>query len=457
MLKKIFTLFVVAVTFATQINAQSITVTIAGSTSGSPLTVTAVKTDISCNGASNGTVTGTAAGGNGGFGYTITPAVNNTGATSGIYTGLPAGSYTVTASSTGGCTATSSSVTVTEPTPLTASISSQTNVLCFGGTTGSVTVAGSGSNGGYTYAIGAGSFGSSGTFSGLAAGNYTVTVKSGTCTTTQAVSITQPTAILALTPATQTVQIACGATTATATVTASGGTGAYTYAWSSGGSTAATSSVLTAGSYTVTVTDANLCTANASATITAPNATLSATVTPTQILCNTLSPGATGSTTGSVAVTAVLPNSAVPSYVWSNTGTGSTVVTAQTIATVSSLAAGTYTVSVSAPGYCPVSYPSTINAAPTQVSATFTKADDGCETNLGTVTLTGTGGSGSNYQMKWVSATENPVTNPHHPAATGTPAISTFTTAGATGSFSNLTGGYDYKFVIKDGNGCTTQ
>ena len=390
MLKKILTLFIfiIALASTTQIKAQSITVNIAGSTSGSPLSasITSGPTNVLCKGASTGSVTVTGAGGNGSFGYIITGG-NITGATTGAFTGL-------------------------------------------------------------------------------VAGTYTVTVTSATCTATQAVTITEPASSVTA-AVSGTLQIACGTSTASATVTALGGTSPYTYGWP-GGTTftpsnpaagASTATGLAAGTYNVTVTDANSCATSTSPTpvvITAPNSTLSATVTPTQILCNSVTPGGAGSTAGIVAITSVLPNTATPAYTWSNTGTGSTNVIAQTTASVSALAAGTYTVSISALGYCPVSYPSTINAAPVAVSAIFVKADDGCETNLGTVTLTGTGGTGP-YNMKWVTATENPVTNPHHPSATGTPAINVYTSAAATGSFSNLTGGYDYKFVIKDGIGCTTQ
>ncbi|MBK8362522.1 MAG: hypothetical protein IPL24_02240 [Bacteroidetes bacterium] len=54
----------------------------------------------------------------------------------------------------------------------------------------------------------------------------------------------------------------------TATVTASGGTSPYTYLWSNG-QTGSTATALTVGTYTVTVTDVNGCTATASATVSA--------------------------------------------------------------------------------------------------------------------------------------------------------------------------------------------
>lgn len=69
MFKKILSLLVVALSLgsALEMQAQSITVPIAGSTTGAALTVSAVKTDITCNGLTDGTVTATAAGASGTF------------------------------------------------------------------------------------------------------------------------------------------------------------------------------------------------------------------------------------------------------------------------------------------------------------------------------------------------------------------------------------------------------
>src|SRR5690606_41792518 len=75
---------------------------------------------------------------------------------------------------------------------------------------------------------------------------------------TKKFTITQPTA---LTATTSQVNVSCNSgSNGSASVTVSGGTAPYTYSWSPSGGTAATATGLTAGTYTVTVTDGNLCT-----------------------------------------------------------------------------------------------------------------------------------------------------------------------------------------------------
>src|SRR5439155_25126473 len=104
------------------------------------------------------------------------------------------------------------------------------NVACFGGSTGSVTVAGSGGTSPYSYAIDGVTFGISGTFNNLAAGPYTVTVKDANgCTTTQPVTITQPASALRSSVIATTNASCCGS--CTITVTAAGATGTLTYSY----------------------------------------------------------------------------------------------------------------------------------------------------------------------------------------------------------------------------------
>src|SRR5437773_10395374 len=110
------------------------------------------------------------------------------------------------------------------------SITSQACGGCLGGSTGSVTVGGSGGTPSYTYSIDGTNFGVSGTFNNLAAGPYTVTVKDAHgCTTTQAVAITQTASVVSSSISSQT-NVACfGGSTGSVTVAGSGGTGPCTY------------------------------------------------------------------------------------------------------------------------------------------------------------------------------------------------------------------------------------
>ncbi|MCG2612628.1 hypothetical protein LZZ90_14050, partial [Flavobacterium sp. SM15] len=70
-----------------------------------------------------------------------------------------------------------------------------------------------------------------------------------------------------------------------------------TYSWSPSGGTAATASGLAAGTYTVTVTDANACTTTQSFTITEPTALVATAASQTNVSCNG---GANGSATVNV-------------------------------------------------------------------------------------------------------------------------------------------------------------
>jgi hypothetical protein len=227
------------------------------------LTATTSKTDVSCNGGSNGTASVNVSGGTGNYTYLWSPS----GGTAATATGLTAGTYTVTITDANSCT-TKASVTIEQPTALTAT-ASQTNISCNGGSNGSATVTPSGGTGGYTYSWFP-SGGTGATATGLPAGNYTVTVTdANACVITRTFTIIQPTA---LTVTTSQTNVSCnGGSNGTATVIPSGGAGGYTYSWAPSGGTAASATGLVAGTYTVTVTDANACAITRTFTITEPN------------------------------------------------------------------------------------------------------------------------------------------------------------------------------------------
>src|SRR4029077_13362172 len=138
--------------------------------------------------------------------------------------------YTITIKDNNGCT-TTQAVTITQPaSALSSSITSQTNVLCFGNSTGSVTDAAAGGTSPYTYSKDGITFQASGTFNGLAAGSYTITVKDNNgCTTTQDVTITQAASALSSSITSQTNVLCFGNSTGSVTVLAAGGTSPYTF------------------------------------------------------------------------------------------------------------------------------------------------------------------------------------------------------------------------------------
>jgi hypothetical protein len=176
--------------------------------------------------------------------------------TTGIFTGLnPTITYTVTATINLACSGTQATTTFVFPGPTVGT--TQINTTC-GASTGSITASGSGTPGPYTYSINGTNFFPSGTFTGLAAGVYTVTVKDAAgCNNTKVVVILNSNG-----PAlsfTQT-NASCANNNGTITASVTGGTAPYQY--SINGTTFQTNNFftgLTGGTYTLTVKDAANC------------------------------------------------------------------------------------------------------------------------------------------------------------------------------------------------------
>src|SRR5204862_277516 len=115
-----------------------------------------------------------------------------------------------------------------------------------------------------------------------------------------------------------------------AIVSVSGGAGSYAYSWAPSGGTNDTATGLSAGTYTVTITDGNNCTTTATATILNSGG-------PTAIAGVISDESCNGGTTGSATVNASGGTSPY-TYLWSPAG--------GTNATATGLASGTYTVTV---------------------------------------------------------------------------------------------------------------
>ena len=174
--------------------------------------------------------------------------------------------------------------------------------------------------------------------------------------------------------------LACaGMALGSATVTAIGGTAPYTYSWNTTPvQNTATATYLASGSYTVTVTDATSATATADVTIYEPDPIV-VTITKTHIPC-------TGELTGSATAKAV-GGTPPYTYAWLTTPI-------QTTATISNLAAGSYTVSVFDASGCFKAGLVTILEPATKFTASITNQVDIVTTgsSIGSVTITGSGG-----------------------------------------------------------------
>src|SRR6476620_6491366 len=197
------------------------------------LSATSSKTDVNCFGGTTGSVSATPAGGTSPYAYVIAgPTVNTTGASSGVFTGLAAGSYTITITDAKGCTTTTTQ-TLAQPAAALTATSIKTDVNCFGGTTGSVSATPSGGTSPYSYVIAGPTVNttgaSSGVFTALAAGSYTITVTDAKgCTTTTTQTLAQPAAALSATSSKST-EKSSSHTNDSVSATASGGTSPYAY------------------------------------------------------------------------------------------------------------------------------------------------------------------------------------------------------------------------------------
>ncbi|MDM8004322.1 MAG: hypothetical protein QUS66_15720, partial [Bacteroidota bacterium] len=223
-------------------------------------------TNVTCNGANDGQVTVAPDAGSGipPYSYSLDGAPF-TG--SGTFTGLGPGNHIVTIRDAFLCTH-NVSFTITQPPVLSANIST-VNILCFGGNNGSISVAGTGGTAPYEYSLDGAPFQSSGSYTGLTAGTHPLIVRDANmCTFSQNVVLTQPAA--ALTASAVVTDVKCfGGTDGAVDLTVAGGTLPYSFLWSNGAITEDLTNVA-ASTYSVTVTDANACTANASGTVNQP-------------------------------------------------------------------------------------------------------------------------------------------------------------------------------------------
>jgi len=389
--------------------------------------LTEVAVDIACNGANDGSITITASGGTSPLTYSIDGGVTFP-STSGIFSGLAAGSYNIVVEDASSCQMPGSTLTITEPLPLSIDSVTKIDVIgCAGSQNGMITITASGGSGPITFSIDNGNtFQASGVFSLLGPGTYVVEIKDSTnCPLTGSTfTITESPPVLVDSEAFTGITCA-GDNDGTITVVGSGGTGTFNYSIDGGLTFINATGVFTSlgpGSYDIVIQDSDTCTASGSTiVITDPLGITITSETKTDVLCF-------GDADGSIDIVAS-GGTAPLSY------SIDTVVFANTTGNFMNLGSGTYFVAVQDANGCSqtgsvltISEPATaISLSDSVVSVT------GCSGNSnGAIYLTGIGGTGAIvYSVDGGTTFDN-----------------------GSGVFTNLAAG-SYDLAAQDDNGCT--
>ena len=367
-------------------------------------------TNITCKDAADGIAVVTTIGGTYPYNYNWSSSTQNDS----LVSPLDIGWHYVTVTDFFGCT-TPDSVFLTEPTYITTSIGS-TNLSCFESDDGTATVTANGGVGNYTY-LWSNNSQTTTTATNLDAGWHYVTVTDGNnCQKVDSVLLTQPTDITLLGLSTKT--LCFNDNTGTASIVASGGTPAYTYSWATSPTQVTpTATNLYAGTYVVTVTDAQNCSKVDSVLVEEP-AELVINFVKSDMSCFELENGTINAN----------PSGGTPNYTysWSN-GVG-----AQSIF---NLDKGTYTVSVTDANGC-ITEDSIDILEPTLLTSTTLSYPSSCfNGNDGSAVVNANGGTpdiNGRYNYLW---------NATFPQATD--------------SAVSLVGGQNYTVIVTDDNGCT--
>lgn len=349
-----------------------------------PLSETSSITDVDCFGNATGAIDITASGGTSPYAYQWESSSFALGVSQDI-SSLESDNYAVTITDANNCTLLSN-FTVTEPSELTSSISG-TNITCFGLSNGIIDLTVSGGIPGYSYnwSNNAGAYPSvSQDLVNIPADNYNVTVTDNNgCVTNESITLSQPAAPVS--GSFNVSNVSCfGDASGALDLTPNGGTAPYTYFWDNSATTQDLSG-LTSGTYNVTISDVNGCTANYSNTINQPAAPVNLTFNSTDVDCN-------GNTTGSIDLTASGGTSPY-NYNWQ-----STPYTLASNQDQTNLAADVYSTTVTDANGCQESLSITITEpAALQISSNITDVTCfGFSNGLVDVTVSG-GVPGYNY------------------------------------------------------------
>lgn len=223
-----------------------------------PIDLTIDAANPTCFGDSNGSIGAVAAGGNGGFMYSIDGG-DMTGMAN--YIDLADGTYSIMVVDNENCTS-MIDVDIVAPAQVTFTTEA-TSPLCADDENGEIIVTGAGGTGDLMYSIDGGTPDADNTFGDLGANDYAISVtdENGCLSEEVTVTLDNPEAIVADGEATE--ESAAGAADGAVDLTVTGGTGDLSYDWTGpNGYSADTEDIdgLETGSYEVTVTDENGCT-----------------------------------------------------------------------------------------------------------------------------------------------------------------------------------------------------
>jgi gliding motility-associated-like protein len=290
------------------------------------ITYSSSSNDETC-GSSDGSISIFANGGSGSYQFSIDGGL--TLQSSGIFTGLNAGIYSIVIEDANGCQV-AGIETIGSTGGATITNSSSTDPNCYGENTGSINITANGGTGTLNYSIDGGiTFQSSGLFSNLNGGTYTVLVEDANgCQTFSSINIIEPAELISIISI---VEATCGTANGSATATAGGGTGNISYQWDDpNNQTTATASNLFAGIYHLTLTDDNGCILQDSALI-SNLGDPAIIVSSTNVICF----GDNNGTASATAIGGIIPYS----YLWNDPNN-------QTTSTATGLSSGTYLIQV---------------------------------------------------------------------------------------------------------------
>ena len=216
--------------------------------------------NIRCFGENNGAIYCHASSGSPYYIYKLMPT--NITDSFGVFTNLPANTYSVVVTDYNGCSASINNITITQPNPLVINTFSKKDVLCNGTNTGEIKMIVTGGTGviNYTLSTNPTVSTSNGLFTNLYVGNYVVTAKDANgCSITTALVLNQNPAI-EFTGITTANPLCHGDANGSIKVKAIGGTGILTYQINNGPSLSDGNYLgLTGGNYLITVRDGNNC------------------------------------------------------------------------------------------------------------------------------------------------------------------------------------------------------